>query len=102
MKIIRAVYSKWLRTGTTLPSSQPLSMMVLSSWLSSQILMCHVLREREHPQPNSTIPKYPFTSAKIAEYFVRENGNGMIRTLAMPSSSDNLQMKTIIGILVGQ
>jgi len=102
MKIIRAVYSKWLRTGTTLPSSQPLSMMVLSSWLSSQILMCHVLREREHPQPNSTIPKYPFTSAKIAEYFVRENGNGMIRTLAMPSSSNNLQMKTIIGILVGQ
>jgi hypothetical protein len=24
-----------------------------------------------------SIPKYPFTSAKIAEYFVRENGNEM-------------------------
>ena len=30
-----AVYSKWLQTGTTLSSSQPLSMTALSSWLSS-------------------------------------------------------------------
>jgi hypothetical protein len=28
------------------------------------------------------IPKYPFTSAKIAEYFVRENGNKKSREIA--------------------
>ena len=94
MKMIHAVYSKWLRTGTTLSSSQPLSMMALSSWLSSQYRYWF-LREHNLLQPLSkhsswlldlrknqligpswlsgaVIPKYPFTSAKIAEYFVRE------------------------------
>jgi hypothetical protein len=71
-KMIPTMYSKWLRTGTTLSSSQPVLTTALSSWLSSQILMCRVLREREHPQP-----KYLFTSAKIADFFVKENGNGM-------------------------
>ena len=77
IKMICAVYSKWLSAGTTLSSIQPLLTTALSSWLSSQILICCVLREHEHPQPTSTIPKYLFTSAKIADCFVRENGNGM-------------------------
>ena len=44
--LFRAVYSKWLRTSTTLSSSQPLSMTAFSSWLSSQFWSC-ILREHK-------------------------------------------------------
>ena len=76
IKMICTVYSKWLSTGTTLSSSKPHLTTALSSWLSSQILMCCVLREREHPQPTSTIPKYLFTSAKIAVFLWGRMGMG--------------------------
>jgi hypothetical protein len=89
IKMICAVYSKWLSAGTTLSSIQPLLTTALSSWLSSQILICCVLREREHPQPTSTIPKYLFTSAKIAlfcdgewEWGVKDGGKAVVKRLS--------------------
>ncbi len=63
------------------------------SWLLVLLWSC-ILREHQLLCPcwllRVFIPKHPFTSAKIAEYVVRENGRW--RMMAMPLSSSDLQI----------
>ncbi len=64
----------------------------------SALCKCWHLREREQLQTiptswllNTNIPKSAFTSARIAEYFVRENGNEWSRKMVKPSSTQTTE-----------